>query len=324
MLSGISITCFAASYALTLVFEASRLLFRAPVRHVVMLLVTGAGLVAHTLYLVAQARAALDAGVAPLSSWYHWCLMAAWVLAVAYVVVLVRRPQAAFGLFLLPLLLGSLGVAWLFRDSEPFAQQEAALRWSMIHGVALLLGTASVALGFAAGAMYLVQSYRLKHKLPPRQGFVLPSLEVLQSANRIALYVSTALVAGGLASGIVMNLIYSLSDATSVPWTDAVVWTSGLLLAWLLGAIGFEHFYKPARQGRKVAYLTVASFIFLSMVLGIVLFVPSEHAGTNQSPGGDRQQADELRGAAPSGDSGFALAAKARALPVRQVRGGGR
>ena len=321
MLSGISITCFAASYALTLAFEASRLLFRAPVRHVVMLLVTGAGLVAHTLYLVAQASEALADGVAPLSSWYHWCLMAAWVLAIAYVVVLVRRPQAAFGLFLLPLLLGSLGVAWLFRDSEPFAQQEAALRWSMIHGVALLLGTASVALGFAAGAMYLVQSYRLKHKLPPRQGFVLPSLEVLQSANRIALYVSTALVAGGLASGIVMNLIRSLSDATSLRWTDAVVWTSGLLLAWLLGAIGFEHFYKPARQGRKVAYLTVASFIFLSLVLGIVLFDPEAHALPRSPHETNERSPEEARRAVQAETPDTARRTPAVAL---SARGGGR
>ena len=318
MLSGISITCFAASYALTLAFEASRLLFRAPVRHVIMLVVTGAGLVAHTLYLVAQANEALQSGVAPLSSWYHWCLMAAWVLAAAYVIVLVRRPQAAFGLFILPLLLGSLGVAWLFRESEPFAQQEAAFRWSMIHGVALLLGTATVALGFAAGAMYLVQSYRLKHKLPPRQGFVLPSLEVLQSANRLALYVSTALVAGGLASGIVMNLIYSLSDATALPWTDAVVWTSGLLLAWLLGAIAFEHFYKPAGQGRKVAYLTVVSFLFLSLVLGIVLFVPSAHALPQRPAESKERRADEARRAVRVGTLDSAPLTPVLALPARE------
>ncbi len=293
MLSGISITCFAASYALTLVLEASRLLFRAPVRHVIMLGITGAGLVAHTLYLVAQATDALHGGVAPLSSWYHWCLMAAWVLAVAYLVVLIRRPQAAFGLFVLPLLLGSLGVAWLFRNAEPFAPQEAHLRWSMVHGLALLLGTASVALGFAAGVMYLVQSYRLKHKLPPRQGFVLPSLEMLRSANRWALYVSTALVAGGLVSGIVLNLINSLSDEAALPWTDAVVWTSGLLLAWLLGAIAFEHFYRPAREGRKVAYLMIASFLFLSLVLGIVLFVPSAHASPHETSGGGQQRAEQ-------------------------------
>ena len=33
----------------------------------------------------------------------------------------------------------------------------------------------------------------------------------------------------------------------------------------------FESVYKPARQGRKVAYLTMASFLFLLLALGFVL-----------------------------------------------------
>ena len=40
----------------------------------------------------------------------------------------------------------------------------------------------------------------------------------------------------------------------------------------------FEFFYKPARQGRKVAYLTVASFIFLALVLVVVIL--GRHAAT--------------------------------------------
>ena len=45
----------------------------------------------------------------------------------------------------------------------------------------------------------------------------------------------------------------------------------------------FESVYKPARQGRKVAYLTLASFVFLALVLGIVLLGPSRHANPQSS-----------------------------------------
>ena len=47
-------------------------------------------------------------------------------------------------------------------------------------------------------------------------------------------------------------------------------------LAGLLAATAFEWLYKPAQQGRKVAYLTVASFVFLAIVMAML--VGSRHA----------------------------------------------
>jgi hypothetical protein len=63
-----------------------------------------------------------------------------------------------------------------------------------------------------------------------------------------------------------------------VPWTDSVVLSSAVLLVWLLAATLFEWLYKPAQQGRKVAYLTVASFLFLALVVAMLLAGGSEHA----------------------------------------------
>ena len=54
-LSGISIVCFAASYAVALGCEASRLLFRSGVRGMVMVGFAAAGLIAHTLFLLWRA-----------------------------------------------------------------------------------------------------------------------------------------------------------------------------------------------------------------------------------------------------------------------------
>jgi ABC-type uncharacterized transport system permease subunit len=279
MISGITITCFAASYLVTLVLEVTRLFFRAPVRMAVMIGFAAAGLLAHSMYLWAQAQADMARQIAPLSSWYHWCLIAAWVVVAAYIVLTLFRPQTVTGLFLLPLALALIAVSAVFRQALPFSAHEAYFRWGMIHGLALLLGTATVMLGFVAGVMYLVQSYRLKQKIPSRLTFKLPSLEWLQQINRLSLYVSTCLLAAGLLAGIVLNLIRQASQSAAVPWSDPVVVTSGILLVWLVAASLFELFYKPARQGQKVAYLTVASFIFLGLVLGILRFSPSEHTG---------------------------------------------
>ncbi len=279
MLSGITSFCFFASYTVTLILEISRLFFRAPVRLAVMLAFALAGLFAHTVFLWLRVQAALPSA-APLSSWYDWCLLVAWAVAAIYLCAGIWRPQNTAGMFMLPLVLALIGVAELFRDVAPFPRDTAKTVWEMVHGTALLAGTIVVMLGFVAGVMYLIQSYRLKHKLPPREGFKLPSLEWLQKENERSLVVSSFLLAIGLVSGIVLNLV----KASVVAWSDPVVWTSSVLLLWLVTAVTFNYVYKPARRGRKVAYLVVASFLFLVLVLGIVLW--AEHASPAAAPRG--------------------------------------
>ena len=51
-ISRISVVCFAASYGVALIFEASRLWFRSGVRGITMIGFVTAGLVAHSLYLI--------------------------------------------------------------------------------------------------------------------------------------------------------------------------------------------------------------------------------------------------------------------------------
>src|SRR5882762_8167631 len=102
-MTGITIFCFAASYSVALLLEASRLVFRSGVRGALLLGFGGAGLLAHTLFL---GHRALRAGAAPLSSEYDWYLVAAWVLAVVYLYLTLQHPRTAVGLFTLPLVLG--------------------------------------------------------------------------------------------------------------------------------------------------------------------------------------------------------------------------
>ena len=277
MLSGISIVCFTASYAVALALEVSRLFFRAPVRLIVMLVLAGAGIFAHTAYLWMRAQASGTAA-APLSTWYDWYLLAAWLLAAAYLGLALSRPQANVGLFILPMVLVLIAIGYSLKTAAPFQRDQALQIWGMAHGGMLLLGTVTVSFGFIAGLMYLVQSWRLKHKLPAQAGLKLPSLEWLQSVNKQSLAWSSCFIALGLVAGIVMNTIKFRGSGQAMPWTDSVVVTSTVLLVWLLAATIFEWTYKPAQQGRKVAYLTVASFVFLALVMAMLLVGGSEHA----------------------------------------------
>lgn len=283
LLAKISITCFAASYAVALALELTRLVFRSGVRGAVMLGFAGAGVVAQTLFLAWRAIS-VSSGAAPLSSQFDWYLLASLALALTYLYLTVYHPKTAFGVFLLPLVLGLVAFATFTADREPFPQPQAIQVWGAIHGVFLLLGTVAVLLGFVAGLMCLVQTYRLKHKLEAPRGLKLPSLEWLERNNHRALIVSVLMFGLGFLSGIVLNLVNRRFDAATLPWTDPIVWSYGLLLGWMVVVTAFSLFYRPARQGRKVAYLTVASFVFLALVVVLRVLMPSQHGRTATGP----------------------------------------
>lgn len=281
MLSGISTTCFAASYALALVLEGTRLAFRSRARRVVRLAWGAAGLVAHTAYL---AYRAVEGRKLPLSTEYDWYLMAAWLLAALYLAASTLKPKVASGLFLLPLVLGLIGVAVFWADVHPFPQTRAARYWGMVHGAFWLLGSVAVSIGFVAGLMHLLHSYRLRHKLPQLRGLALPSLEWLERTGVRALVFSMGFLSVGFVSGLILNAVNRRQALDDLPWSDPVIWSSGLLWAWLAAATVFIGVYRPARQGRKIAYLTVASFVVLAATLGAQRIWPTQHAGPGQGP----------------------------------------
>ncbi len=288
--SGINMLCFSASYAVALVLELLGLWTQFRLRRLMTLVAAAAGLVAHTWYL---GRRVAEMPIAPLANQQDWYPSAAWALAVVYLVLKFYYPRSSIGLFVLPVVLGLIGGS-LLATTEPLATFQAPRIWGQVHSIFLLLGTVVVLLGFVAGLMYLIQSYRLKRKLPNHDGFRLPSLEWLERVNSWSLGAATLLVGGGFFTGILSRLATE-GDQNFVPWTDPVVMSLAAMLLWLVVAEVFRLVYPAARQGRKVAYLTVAAFVFLMLVLAAVTLEDSLH----QKP----EQAETSPASAPGGPS---------------------
>jgi len=259
--SGVNMLCFTACYAIALALEILGLWSRPRWRRLAVVAAAAAGIVAHTWYL---GRRAGLAPWAPLSSQHDWYLAAAWILAVIYVGVVLYYPRTSMGVFLLPVTLGLIAAA-RWAPLEPLASFAAPRFWGRVHGVFLMLGTVAVLLGFVAGIMYLLQSAWLKHKSPASDRFRLPSLEWLERVNSRSLGAAALLVAVGFFTGILTRI--AQTDAGGVPWTDPVVLSLSGMLSWLVAAEAFRFAYPAARRGRKVAYLTLAGFIFLVLTL---------------------------------------------------------
>lgn len=290
--AGVNTICFTASYAIALGLELARFWTRIRLRRVVQMGITVAGLVAHTWYL---GRRVAEVPEAPLASQQDWYLLAAWLLAVIYLLAQIYYARSSMGLFLLPAVLGLIGAS-VFATDSPIASFQAPRTWAVVHAVCLVLGTVAVLLGFLAGLMYLIQSYRLKHhKLPGSNWLQLPSLEWLERTNSRALGAATLFVGGGFFAGVLTRLAQE-GDQSFVPWSDPVVLSLAAMLLWLVAAEMFRLVYPAARQGRKVAYLTIAAFLFLLLVLVAVTLRDSLHMTAEA-----KNQADATQSESPEG-----------------------
>ncbi len=287
-LEKISITCFAASYAVVFGFELVRLYFsKSSVRSTIKIAFTVAGLFAHTIFLYHHTSVHFDRSGVWLGSWFGWSLAAAWLLTIAYLWLALRKFNSTIGVFLLPVVLALIAWGSYVGSETHFSAAREKSIWGMVHGIALLIGSTIVALGFVFGVMYLIQARRLKTKKLSQSGsFRLPSLEWLRNSAEWSLTISAGFLAVGLLSGVAMNLTGQNELSRFIPWSDPVILSSGILFSWLLVASLTSVFYKPARHGRKVAMLVSASFLFLVLELGFVWFMGHGNDTTKQKDTG--------------------------------------
>jgi ABC-type uncharacterized transport system permease subunit len=271
MLSGVSITCFSASYAVCLLLEAAAFFRRSGLSRAVMLAFAASGLLAHTVYLGHRALHPLGA---PLSSQQDWYLVSAWILVATYLYVSCYHGRTAMGLLVLPLVFALIGAAAWFADRAPFEHEPAIQAWGLVHGVALLLATVAVLIGFLCGLMYLWQAFSLKRKLSPCGDRGLPSLEWLHRNTVRAVCVAAPLMGVGVGAGIVLNLIH---QPNRLPLGDPLTLASLGAFGWLTLAGVLSYWYEPVRHGRRVALLTVMSFLVLTLTLGVGLFAGTRH-----------------------------------------------
>src|SRR5579883_1873422 len=152
----ITIVCFLASYAMALGLEFLNQIRPMRLIYWLALAFGSAGLVAQTIFLAVQQP--------PLSWQFGWMLFLAWILAVFYLVGSVHHRRLSWGLFVLPLVLGLVGLGAVFgrpADSAHWPSEKVLslpAAWGALHGWLLLLAAVGLSVGFLASLMYLVQA----------------------------------------------------------------------------------------------------------------------------------------------------------------------
>jgi ABC-type transport system involved in cytochrome c biogenesis permease subunit len=259
-LENVSLLCFEASYAVALALELLQLVQPRPVLRWLALFFGGAGFFAHTLYLCVKSP--------PLASQVGSMLFLAWILAIFYLYGSVHHRRQAWGVFVLPLVIGIGGLAWAFQihtvepPSSDWMQGKQFL--NVLHGVLLLLASVGISVGFVASLMYLVQAHRLRTKTAPGHGLKLLSLEKLENMNRRAINWAFPLLTGGV---ILATVQLTQKSEEPLGWTDLKTVTMGLL--WLSFAVLLYLRYGVHLRGRQVAVLTIVTFVLMIIFLAV-------------------------------------------------------
>ena len=78
----------------------------------------------------------------------------------------------------------------------------------------------------------------------------------------------------GVVGGIVLNVI---NEPERVPWFDPLTLSTLVAFVWLLAVSLISACYRTVRQGRKMAYLTLANFLILAFALLVGLQAGTRH-----------------------------------------------
>lgn len=250
----VTIFCFLASYAIALALEVVHLVRPRPGVRWLSLAFGGAGFLAHSIYLAVQ--------LPPLAWQFGLLLFLAWVLAIFYLYGSLHHSRLAWGVFVLPLLIGLVGLAAAFGPAPADERPDGIVRlpqyWVVAHVTLLLLAAVGVCVGFLASLMYLIQAHRLRAKTLPGQGIKLLNLERLEDMIRRAIILAFPLMTAGVAIGAILTL---KSTDPVASWTDPRVIGTGIL--WVAFALLIYLRYGFHLRGRKLAVLTIFTFVLL-------------------------------------------------------------
>jgi len=260
-LSRVTVFCFAASYAIALALELWHAFRPRPIVRYASLGFGAAGLFAHAIYVILQPF--------PLSSTFGSVLFLALILAVFYFYGAVHHRKLAWGIFVLPLVLGLVLLATAFQPTNGQDEVTSGIFgfrgehfWGAVHGILLLLAAVGVCVGFLASVMYFVQLYRLRAKISPTHGVRLWNLERIEAMNRRAILCSFPLLTIGLIVGIALQVH---RGEAWVGFSNPKVLSS--LGLWVVFAILLYLRYAVHARGRQLALWTMAAFALLVIAL---------------------------------------------------------
>jgi len=221
------------------------------------LVVAAAGLVFHTLAIICRG---FSAGHVPFVGAYESLVMVAWSIALVWHVLESFTKMRAVGLYVLPVVLILLTVAWV--EYKPPVQLVPALRSDIVilHVIVMLTAIGCLYVAGGAGIIYLIEEALLRRR---KAGGVLGRLPSLGALEKL-IYHATLLGLPFLTAGMLAGIIRA--ETFDVPhwWVDPMVLLS--LFAWALYAVLLWGRMRADWVGSRIAWLAITGLVVLLFI----------------------------------------------------------
>ncbi len=226
---------------------------------------------------------AVDIKAVPLTGLFESMLVLTIVFGLIYLFLSIAIRQVWFGSVLVWIILAMVLLAGIVAEPATEARAEAATGWAIAHGIAMILGGASMAFATTSALLYLLGRRKLKRKKVMQVLGRVPNIERLEHMNQFGLMGCFVLMTLGLTSGIVMAVANSATIEISVFDAKIVLITA----TWVL--IGSILILRRivAMKGKTQAYMTIITFILILCAFVVTtIFCSTGHVfnkdGTNR------------------------------------------
>jgi ABC-type uncharacterized transport system permease subunit len=217
----------------------------------------------------------------PLTGLFESLVVLALVFGILYLLLRSAVQQVWFGAIMAGSMLSMVLVAAFVARPAARPLELAATPWAVAHATAMILASASVVFAAANAGLYLLGSYRLKHKGIMQVLGRIPNMETLVHMNGLGVRVGFVLLTVGVISGLGMA---AWAGPGMVRWlADGKVVC--IILAWgVLGAVlVLERFGRLRAKGR--AYVTMAVFgLILAATIGVTVAGATRHKFSAERP----------------------------------------
>lgn len=218
----------------------------------------------------------------PLTGLFESMIVLTVVFGLIYLLLRGAIRQVWFGSVMAWIIFALILMAGTVAKPASEAAEVAATPWAIGHGIAMILGGASIMFATASAFLYLLGRGKLKRKKIIQVLGRVPNIEKLEQMNLFGARISFALLTIGLISGLGLASVVGTGPSASLG-TGITGWLADgkvvcIIAAWILLGMILLLNRMLLLKGKGRAYMTIVVFVLLLFaILGVTVLGITQH-----------------------------------------------
>jgi ABC-type uncharacterized transport system permease subunit len=221
---------------------------------------------------------AVELKAIPLTGLFESMIVLTIAFGLIYLFLGIAIQQVWFGSVTAWVILAMILLAGTVAKPASAPQAVAATPWAVAHGIAMILGGASITFAAACALLLLLSKRKLKQKKVMQVLGRVPNMEKLERMNLFGIRTAFVLITIGLISGLGLAVTKSqVLEISVLEWlTDAKIVLVAVVWALLASILVLQRI--AALTGKTTAYVTIVAFLLiLFAIVGTSVFCRTKH-----------------------------------------------